>query len=299
MAPMAFAAIGAILFSAKAIVVKLSYPLGASAEVILALRMLFALPLFWLAAWWASRRQPWPKLPLRDKLILLALGFIGYYLSSYLDFLGLQFISASLERIILYLNPTLVLILSALLMKKRIERGQWSAMAVAYTGVILVFVQDVRWDGNQVILGTALVFLSAVTYALYLILAGEIVHRIGSIRVLAYACTSSCFFSLLQVLILEPAALINQPAAVYGLSIVNASVCTFVPMLLIMMAVRRMGPSLTAQSGMVGPVAVVLLAWYFLDERIHLIQMAGIAVVLISMGMLVRAGRVRAAAGPV
>ncbi len=299
MTPMLLASVGAILFSAKAIVVKLSYPYGASPEVILALRMLFSLPLFWFAAWWASRRQDWVPLSWRDRFVLFALGFIGYYLSSYLDFLGLQFISASLERIILYLNPTLVLILSALFVGKRIERGQWPAMAVAYLGVLLVFVQDVRWDGPQVMLGAGLVFLSAISYAVYLILAGEVVRRIGSIRVVAYACTSSCFFSLLQALIVNPSALITQSPEVYGLSLINASICTFVPMLLIMMALRRIGPGLTAQSGMVGPVAVVGLAWFFLDERISLVQLAGIGIVLTSMAMLVRVGRARTPTDPV
>jgi len=275
-----------VLFSAKAIVVKLCYRHGADTESVLALRMLFSLPFFWSLVWWHTvTRRPAP-LSRRDVLTVLALGFVGYYLASYFDFLGLQYISVGLERIILYLSPTLVLLLSAAALKKRIDGRQWLAMVIAYAGVTLVFLHDVRLDGERAVLGSSLVFLAAVSYAIYLIYAGEVVHRVGSIRLVAYASASATFFCVAQSLIRNPQGLVVQPAEVYGLSLVNASLCTFVPMLLTMAAVKRVGSSLAAQAGVVGPVATVLLGWYFLGETIGPLQVLGVAVVLASMAML-------------
>jgi len=219
------------------------------------------------------------------------LGFIGYYLSSYFDFLGLQYVSVGLERIVLYLNPTLVLLISAIALKKRISARQWLAMGVAYAGVTLVFLHDIRLEGERAVLGGSLVFMAALTYAIYLICAGEIVNRVGSIRVVAYASASSTFFCVAQSLFKDPQALVSQGPEVYALSLLNASLCTFVPMLLIMSAVRRVGSGLAAQSAVVGPVATMFLGWYFLGESIGPLQILGVAVVLVSMGMLLTVAR--------
>ena len=280
-----------MLFSAKAIVVKLCYRYGADTESVLALRMLFALPFFWVAvAWHAAVKRPAP-VGRRDLLAMLFLGFMGYYVASYLDFLSLRYISVGLERIILYLNPTIVLVLSAWLFGRRIGPRQWQAMAVAYAGVTLVFLHDVRFDGDAAVLGGSLAFLGAVAYAIYLVYSGEIVHRVGSIRMVAYASGSATFFCVLQALVLNPRGLVSQAPEVYGLSLVNATLCTFVPMLLIMSAVRRVGPGLTAQSQVIGPVATVFLGWYFLGEAVGALQLLGVAVVLASMAMLMTATR--------
>lgn len=289
--PIVLAALGAVLFSAKAILVKLCYQHGADAETVLALRMVFSLPFFWGAVWWyTASRNPAP-IQRKDLLTMLALGFVGYYLSSYLDFLGLQYITVGLERIILYLNPTLVLVISAVAFKRRIDARQWVAMAIAYAGVALVFLHDVRIDGQRTYLGGSLVFLCALTYAIYLIFAGEIVRRVGSIRVVAYASASSTFFCVLQALLVNPQGLVTQGVDVYALSLLNAGLCTFAPMLLIMAAVNRIGPALTAQAGVVGPVAMVFLGWYYLGEEISALQVAGVVVVLASMGVLLTVAR--------
>jgi drug/metabolite transporter (DMT)-like permease len=292
------AGLGAVLFSAKAIVVKLCYRHGADTETVLALRMLLSLPFFWAAVWWyTTTRRPVP-LQGKDVISMLLLGFVGYYLASYFDFLGLQYVSAGLERIILYLNPALVLVISAVVLKKRVETRQWLAMAVAYAGVILVFLHDVRLEGQRAVLGSTLVFLGAVAYAVYLIFAGELVKRVGSIRLVAYASGSSTFFCVLQALAWNPHGLVSQSPVVYGLSLVNASLCTFVPMLLMMAAVNRVGSGLAAQAGVVGPVATVFLGWHFLGEAIGPLQLLGVVVVLVSMGMLVAAARTPQPAAP-
>ena len=229
-----FAALGAILFSAKAILIKLSYQYQADTETVLALRMLFSLPFFWVAVWWNNRKHVPDPMTRKDIFQAVMLGFIGYYVSSYLDFLGLQYISVGLERIILYLTPAFVLVISAIILKKKIYGRQWVAMLVAYVGVILVFAHDVQLEGNQVILGSTLVLLGAVTYAIYLIYAGELVKRIGSIRLVTLASGSSTVFAVIQVLITNPTGMFVQPGQVYFYSLLNGSLCTFVPMLLIM-----------------------------------------------------------------
>lgn len=281
-----FAALGAILFSAKAVLIKLSYQYQADTETVLALRMIFSMPFFWVAVWWNKRTHGPDPMARKDIVQAVALGFIGYYVSSYLDFLGLQYISVGLERIILYLTPAFVLVISAIILKKKIYGRQWVAMLVAYVGVILVFAHDVKLEGNQVILGSTLVLLGAVTYAIYLIYAGELVKRIGSIRLVALASASSTVFSVIQVLITNPTGMFVQPGQVYFYSLLNGSLCTFVPMLMIMVAVNRIGSGLTAQASVAGPIATVFLGWYFLNEKISLIQLVGMAIVLISMAIL-------------
>lgn len=280
------ASVGAVLFSAKAVVVKLSYRYGVEASTVLALRMLFAQPFFLAAYWWESSRGRLNPVSAKDKLHMLFLGFVGYYFSSYLDFLGLQYVTVGLERLILYLTPTCVLVISAIWFNKRIQPRQWVAMLIAYIGVFLVFFQDVRLEGSQVALGSFLVFVSTVSYAVYLILSGEIVARVGSIRLVAYASLSSAFFSLLHALLTDPVALWSQPAEVYSLTLLNSSLCTFVPMLLVMVAIHRIGSGLTSQSSVAGPIATVFLGWFFLGEPISPMQILGMSIVLISIAVL-------------
>jgi drug/metabolite transporter (DMT)-like permease len=285
-AALLFAALGAILFSAKAILIKLSYQYQADTETVLALRMLASMPFFWVAVWWNSRRNKPEPMTRKQVLQAIALGFTGYYVSSYLDFLGLQYISVGLERIILYLTPAFVLVISAILLKKKIYGRQWVAMVVAYVGVILVFAHDVRLEGSQVVLGSTLVLLGAVTYAVYLIHAGELVKKVGSIRLVAVASFSATVCSVIQVLITNTQGMFVQPTQVYLYSLLNGSLCTFVPMLMIMVAVNRIGSGLTAQASVAGPIATVFLGWYFLNEKISFIQLLGMAIVLVSMAIL-------------
>ena len=136
------ATLGAIAFSGKAIIVKLAYRHGVDAVTLIMLRMLFALPFFLMMVWWSGRRrgeQSPVALTRKDWLGILGLGLTGYYLASFLDFAGLQYVTASLERLILYLNPTLVLLLGWALMGRRISRHQAAGMAISYAGVLLVF----------------------------------------------------------------------------------------------------------------------------------------------------------------
>ena len=272
------AAAGAIAFSGKAIIVKLAYQYGVDSITLLMFRMLFAMPFFLLLAWWAGRGQA--PLTRRDVWGVLGLGFSGYYLSSYLDFLGLQYISASFERLILYLNPTLVLILGWVLYKRKITYRQGVAMAVSYSGVLLVFGHEISLVGDNVFLGATLVFLSAVTYAIYLSYSGQLVQRLGSLRLAGLATTVACFFCILQFVLLKPISALYVPSEVIGLSILNATACTVLPVLMIMMAIERIGAGLTSQVGMIGPMSTLTMGVFFLNEPFTIWILAGTALVL-------------------
>ena len=262
---LAYAAIGAVAFSGKAIIVKLSYRYGVDAITVLMYRMLFATPLFVALSWWASRDEP--PLSATDWRVLLGLGFSGYYLASFLDFAGLQYINASLERLILYLNPTVVLLVGVLLFKRRVNRAQLLSLAVSYLGVLVVFGADLSVSGSHVALGAGLVFASAISYALYLVFSGEAVKRLGALRLTGVATTIACVLCIAQFFLLRPASAMIVPAEVIWLGVLNAMLCTFCPVLLIMMALERVGAAATAQTGMLGPISTILLSVVVLASR--------------------------------
>ena len=281
---------GAITFSGKAIIVKLAYRYGVDAVTLIMLRMLFALPIFAGMAWWASRGKA--PLALRDWLGVLGLGFCGYYLSSFLDFAGLQYISASLERLILYLNPTFVMLLAWLLYRKKFARLQLAGMALGYCGVVLVFGHEVQLAGQQTLLGAALVFGSAVSYAVYLVYSGELVKRLGSVRLVGLATSIACLFALLQYALLRPlSAAFEVAPPVVWLSVLNATLCTALPVLLVMMAIERIGPALSAQSGMVGPLATIMMGVVILGEPFTVWIAAGTVLVIAGIFVFSRASR--------
>ncbi len=281
------AALGAVGFSGKAIIVKLAYRYGVDAVTLIMYRMLFALPMFLLLSWWAGRGKP--ALTWRDVRTVLALGFCGYYLSSFLDFLGLRYISASLERLILYLNPTLVLALGALLVPQESHAransgpgGQLLRRAVRVrTRAVL--------QGADVPLGATLVFASAVSYAIYLSYSGEEVKRLGALRLTGLATTVACIICIAQFFLVRPAAGMAVPAAVLWLSVLNATLCTFAPVVMVMMAIERIGASLTAQAGTIGPLSTILMAVILLGEPFTAWIAAGTVLVLAGIWLLTRA----------
>ena len=272
------AAAGSIAFSGKAIIVKLAYRHGVDAITLVMFRMLFAVPFFIAMAWWAGRHQA--PLTRNDWWGVWGLGFSGYYLSSYLNFLGLEYISASFERLILYLNPTLVLLLGWVFYKRKITFRQGMAMAVSYSGVLLVFGHEVSLVGDNIALGALLVFGSAVTYAIYLTYSGQLVQRLGSLRLAGLATTVACFFCILQFVLLKPLSALNVEPDVMWLSLLNAIVCTVLPVLMVMMAIERIGPGLTSQIGMIGPLSTLSMGAFFLNETFNLWILMGTVLVL-------------------
>lgn len=283
---------GAIAFSGKAIIVKLSYRYGVDAVTIIMLRMLFALPFFVALGIWSERQTQALENPLssRDVVGITALGVVGYYLSSYLDFLGLQYVSASLERLILYLNPTLVVLLGWLIFKKPVQPIRMLAMAVSYSGVLLVFVHELSFTGTDVALGGALVFASALTYALYLLYSGQIVQRIGALRLVGWATSVACLCCIVQFLVLRPLSAADVPEQVLWLAILNAVLCTVAPVLMVMMAIERIGAALTAQTGMIGPMSTITLGVLVLNEPLNLWIGAGTLLVVVGVFLVTKYG---------
>ena len=269
---------GSIAFSAKAIVVKLAYLHAVDAVTLIMYRMLFALPIFAFMAWWTSRNQP--ALTRKDWLGVLGLGFTGYYLASFLDFMGLQYINASLERLILYLNPTLVLLLGWVLYKRKISRAQALGMGLSYSGILLVMGHEVSLQGSHTVLGAALVFGSAISYAIYLSYSGELVKRLGALRLVGLATSVACVLCLAQFSVLRPLTSAVVVPQVIWLSLLNTTLCTAVPVVLVMMAIERIGAGLTAQVGMIGPLATILMGVAVLGEPFTLWAAGGTALVM-------------------
>jgi drug/metabolite transporter (DMT)-like permease len=283
-AGLAIAIGGAVLFSTKAVVAKLLYRYHIDAVTLIAFRMLFSLPVFAAVAFWQMRSGP--PLSVADRWRLVGLGLIGYYLSSFLDFLGLQYISVGLERLILFLTPTFVLLITSIFLKRHISRAEWLALVLAYCGIVLVFVHDLTGGAGNTVAGALLVLGSAVSYALYLLFSGELVKRIGSLRLVSYAMTVSSVACIAQFFLLRPASLLVQPMPVYWLSLVNGIFCTIFPVFMTMVAVQRIGAATASQAGMIGPVSTLFLGALVLGEPITGVQLAGTALVLAGIYML-------------
>ena len=269
---------GAMGFAAKAIVAKLAYRYGVDAITVLMYRMLFAGPIFAAMALMSSRG----KAPLTAKQwrSVLMLGFTGYYLASYLDFMGLQYISASLERLILYLNPTFVLLLGWLQYRRRVNQAQVVGMLISYSGVLMVFAHELQFDGWTTVLGSVLVLGCAISYAVYLIHSGELVKQLGSIRLVGWATSVASVLCLLHFVLTRPLSAAWVPWEVLGLSAINAVLCTVAPVLLVMMAIERIGAGMASQVGMIGPMATLMMGAVWLDEPFTAWVLAGTVLVL-------------------
>ena len=283
---LALALAGSVAFSGKAIIVKLAYRHGVDALTLVMYRMVFALPFFLALMWWAGRGRP--RMDTRDRLAVWALGFSGYYLASSLDFLGLQYISASLERLILYLNPTLVLLLGWWLFGRRATRGQLLALAISYCGVLMVFGRELSVEGQHAALGAALVFGSTLSYAAYMLYSGEVLRRVGSLRLTGAASSVACVLCIAQFLVLRPLSAAEVATPVLWLSLLNAVACTVAPVLMVMMAIERVGPAITAQAGMIGPISTIAMSLWLLDEPFTPWLAAGTLCVMVGVAMMAR-----------
>lgn len=284
------AGLGAIAFSGKAIIVKLAYPYGVDPVTLIMLRMLFALPFFALMAWWAGRGKA--PLTRQDWFSVAGLGFVGYYLSSLLDFIGLQYISASLERLILYMGPTLVLVLGWALRGQRITRRHVLATLISYGGLLLVFGQELHLAPNaHTAWGALLVLASTCTYALYLFYSGEVVKRLGSLRLVGWATAVACLCCIVHYLLAKGPVWTPVATPVLWLSLLNATACTAVPVLLVMMGVERVGAPLAAQVGMIGPLSTIALGIALLNEPFTPILALGTALVVAGIWVFTRVPR--------
>ena len=276
--------IGAILFSSKAIVVKLAYQEPIDSISLLGLRMLFSLPLFVIAGLYKKGET---KIARQDWFSMGAIGITGFYMASYLDFLGLQYISASLERLILYIYPTLVLLMSAIFFKKKITRIQFISLLISYFGLAIVFSGKITTTGNSnPLLGGGFVFLAALTYAIYLVGSGQLLPRIGTRRFTAYSMIAACLAVLLHYAIAGTESLFNFSIRIYGLAIYMAIFATFLPTFLMAEGIRILGSNTASIISAIGPISTILLAYFILGEHLLIHQWVG-AVIVISGVLLI------------
>lgn len=296
----------AAFFSMKAIFVKLAYlgqnqaGLDSDAVTVLALRMLFALPILLIAAFWSSRRHA-HRLTRKDWVAVVFLGFAGYYLSSLLDFMGLEYITAGLERLILFLYPTVVAIISVFLFKKPIGRTGIIALVLSYIGIALATVHDVETGGDvhAVLIGGGLIFACTITYAIYLVGSGEVVGRIGATRFAALATTVAAACVLIQFVIQNPSSqLVSQPWPVYLHCGLMAIVSTILPIFMTAKAIQMIGAAKVSLIGAVGPVATIFFGWLLLGEDVSVQQIIGAALVLAGVILVARKPAPKPAAVP-
>jgi len=275
-----FALGGTVAFAFRPVLIKLGYEAApVSATTLLFLRMALSLPFFAAVAWWLRRE---PALARRDWAGIVALGFLGYYLASLLDFLGLQYVSAGLGRLIMFLYPTLVVILSLVFLAKRPTRRELTALALTYAGIALVLSVKLGAGPEQrlFLLGAALVFGSAMCYAVYLVTGSQLVKRVGSMRFTAYTMMVSTAPAFVQFALLESSGALQLPGEVWLYVILLATVCTVLPVFLVAEALKRIGANHFALIGGLGPVTTVLADFALLEGALTPLQLLGGALVV-------------------
>ncbi len=272
--------ISSIGFSGRGILIKLAYPYGVDAVTLMMLRMTFSLPFFVIMGWVASRSaQPLTR---PDWILILGLGFIGYYLSSLLSFLGLLYVPASLERLLLYLTPTIVVLLSALMFRQRVQRIHMMALALTYGGIALVMADSliISDDPMALTIGGLLVLCSTLTLAVYLLGSGTMIPRIGAARFTAYASGAASVFVIVQFLLVRDLSALDLPMPVYAYGATMAILCTVLPTWGMAEGMRRIGTNRASITSSIGPVSTIVLAALILGEPVTAIQTAGAALVL-------------------
>ncbi len=280
--------LGAIGFSAKAILVKLAYRHGVDSVSLLALRMSFSLPFFLAIAYWSNRRMSQTyNITRTDSVYIIILGLLGYYLASLFDFIGLQYITASLERLVLFVYPTLVIVLSAIFLKRKIHARQYGALALTYFGIAIAFFDSANFIGeNQVALGAFWIFLAALCFAIHLIGSGSLLPRIGTLRYTSLVMTVACIAVLLHNAVANQLQLFDFVPEVYLLTLVMAVFSTVMPSFLFMQGIKVIGSSNASIIGSIGPISTVVLAYIFLGERLGWLQWGGTFLVIAGVLMI-------------
>jgi drug/metabolite transporter (DMT)-like permease len=274
-----FAFVGVLAFSFRPILIKLSYAAHPVSPVtLLFLRMTLSLPFFLVIGWWLRNQEP--RLTRRDWGAIAGLGFLGYYAASFLDFVGLQWVGAGVGRLILYLFPTLVVLLSFLFLHKKPTWREIAALALSYAGIALVLSNQLGIESRLFALGAALVFASALCYAAYLVAGSQVVKRVGSMRFTAYSTVVATVPAVLQFAVMESPGALELPPALWGYAIVLATVVTVLPLFLQAEALHRIGANHFALIGAVGPVSVAVTSALGLDEPFTWIQALGGALVI-------------------
>ena len=278
--------LGAILFSTKAIIVKLAFgSTHVDALTLLTLRMVFALPFYMVAVLVVAGQKHVAKPTQREWLLVAGLGLCGYYLSSLFDFTGLQYISAGLERLILFLYPSFAVFINVYLFKQRITAVQKIALLLTYVGIALAYFGELRLDADNpnFYLGSFLVFLCAITYSIYIAGSGRIIPRVGANQFTAYAMLAATVGIFVHFAIAGnvQALTTSKDLWVYGLAL--AVVATVLPSFMVSQGLRRIGSNNVAIISGIGPVSTILQAHFFLHEKIFFEQICGTALVIVGV----------------
>ena len=273
---------GVVLFSAKAVMVKMAYEYDVSSLHLLVFRMVFALPFYVGLVFYFKPQNP-KEINRLDYAWLILFGFIGYYLAAYFDFLGLRYIKAGLERIILFIYPTLVLLISRVFLRTRITSKQIIAILITYLGVVISFWGELSLEGDHLFLGGFLIFISALTYASYLVGSGWLIPKFGVMAFTSYAMIVSTICVITHYFITDRGDLFQYSYQVYLLGFLMAILSTLIPSFLVSLAIKKMGANNFSIIGSIGPISTIILAYLFLDERLTLIQIVGAFIVIIGV----------------
>lgn len=281
------ALVGAILFSTKAIMVKLAFAeIKVDALSLLTLRMIFSLPFYLVAAFMISNKEGNVRMSARQWLHLVLLGLFGYYLSSLFDFMGLQYISAGLERLILFLYPTFVVLINVIYYKQKITRNQKLALLLTYTGIGVAYFGELKFDtaNPDFFWGSFLIFLCSITYSAYIVGSGRMIPKVGATKFTAYAMLSATAGIFIHFLVRGEYSVLVESKGLwwYGLSL--AIVATVIPTFMLSAALKKTGSNNVAIISSIGPVSTIVQAHYFLGEHMFLEQIAG--TVLVVAGVL-------------
>jgi drug/metabolite transporter (DMT)-like permease len=280
---------GAICFSTKAIFVKLAYhEESIDAIALLALRMIFSLPFFVVSAIASSNKSSNISFTGKQWIKIAVVGLLGYYVSSLLDFIGLQYISAGIERLVLFIYPTLVLLISAVVFRVRIRPLQWLALLITYSGLFIAFVGEVDLNAHQednFYWGTLLIFACAITYACYIVGSGRIIPHVGAAKFNSYAMSFACLGVLLHFFVFDNQSLFHFQPIIYVYAALMAVISTVIPSYLVSAGIKRIGSGNAAIVGSIGPVSTIIQAYFFLGEPVFLLQILG--TLMIVVGVLV------------
>lgn len=285
------AMLGATLFSSKAIMVKLSYQYDVDKLNLLMMRMGFSLPFYIAIAWYDYQKNakiaPVQPLVLKEWLLLVFLGVVGYYLASLLDFWGLEYIEASMERLILFLYPTITALLAALVFKRKISRLQLIAIAISYVGITVAFWKEINvTQGANFWWGTLLVFGSALTYSFYLVGSEKLIPQIGVTRFTAYCMIISSMVMVIHYLTQSDLNFFNFHWQVYAFGLAIALFNTVIPSFIISAAILKIGSAKTSVLSSIGPVFVLVMSALILHEEITLYKVMGTLIVMFGVWMI-------------
>jgi drug/metabolite transporter (DMT)-like permease len=278
--------LGAVFFSTKAIFVKLAFKsTGIDAVTLLTLRMLFSLPFYLVAAWIGSKKESAVTLTFRQWFFLILLGTFGYYLSSLFDFIGLQYVSAGLERLILFLYPTFSVLINTFLYKTKLNKTQVIALVLTYLGIGIAYIGEMKIDTSNpnFYFGSFMIFLCAITYSFYLVGTGRMIPKVGVTRYTAYAMLAATVGIFIHFLVTKNIQQITFTPTLIGYSIALAIIATVLPSFMMSNGMKKIGSNNVSIITSIGPVSTIIQAHFFLGEKIIIPQVIGTALVIIGV----------------